>query len=215
MAITFPRAMPAEAVASMSFEPSRVDFMNPEQSGAMRSLAAGNPLWKMSLTIGRDQEVSADAWRAFVDSLDGSGRQFYGSDLSRPLPLAYIATGLPGGFSGTADDWSVNADRDVLTLEGLPVGFVISIRDYTEFRWGGGTKRTMVRAVEGAVADGDGTATFTVRPPVPTVVSDGAGARLDNPTCVMRLVSGETSIGEMDALHSVDGRIVAIQDLIA
>lgn len=219
MALTFPRAMPDQAIADLYFEPERIDYASPEARGRQASVQAGFPLWRMAFNFGRQEEQVGAEWRAFVRSLRGASRAFFGWDPARPLPLLYAA-GLPDGWNGDAASWAVNADRDVLTLQlgGARAGFQLSIGDYVGFRWGGGDKRALVACLEDGVADGSGQITVTVDPAVPggitTIVPADAVAQLDKPRALFKLIAGETRIGRLDGLHMIDGEIAAIQELV-
>ena len=69
--------------------------------------------------------------------------------------------------------------------------------------------------VEPATANGSGVLSgLTVEPAVPTLVPGGAVAFLNEPDCLMRIVTEETSMGEIDSLHSGGGSVVALQDLL-
>lgn len=224
MALIFPRAMPEGGVDSQSFDIARVDYASPRTDGRQDSITAGFPLWRMSLTLNNGDVDETDEWRAWVLAQRGSQRLFFGRDLTRPFPRACpegfdgMTRAGGGAFDGAATSWSFNTARDELTLTGLPPGLPLSLNDYAGFRWGAagaGARRALVRAVEAGTASGAGVVTVTVEPPLPTIVPGGAVAYLNRPECLMRLIPGETSIGEIDTLHSAGGTIIALQDLLA
>ena len=134
-----PVEMPQMYVAMQSFELERVDYMAPESGGRVNGVQAGFPLWRMVNTLSRMPLAYSDEWRAWLTGMRGATRRFIGRDIARQLPRAYVETGsLPGGFDGEASDWSetINSDDDAeLTLNGLPVGFVLSQGDYIDFRY--------------------------------------------------------------------------------
>jgi len=216
MTLTFPRALPTRAAARQKFEIQRVDFVSPTLGGDVGAITAGFPIWAASWTASVNRSA-ADEWRAFITSLRGSQRLFYGRDYGRPYPLAYVngaGVAWPGGFSGDASSWSVNTDRDVLTL-GVPSGFIITANDYIGFEWTteSAPRRALVRAVESAVAGGGG-AVFAIEPPLPSLVDAGATATLDKPDCLMRQVSEQSEIGELDRRLAVSARLAAVQVLL-
>lgn len=221
MTLTYPRDMPVGGVISQSFEPRRIDYATSATGGRMTSVTAGPPLWAMSLTLRDGDEDEVAAWRAFFASLRGVQRSFLAGDLTRPYPKAYPdgfegmtrASGAP--FDGTATSWSANADYDAPTLSGLPAGFDVSIGDYVMWRWvsGGVKRRALGRAIEPVVASGAGVASVVIEPPLPTLVPANAIADFVEPKCVMRMVVDQSQIGELDALHSASGALVALQDL--
>lgn len=200
MTLTFPRTMPTRGFAEVEFELRRFDVTAPEQGGRLVSVALGvTGLWKMRVrtaTLGMDL---FGEWRAFLDSLRGSSRLFYGLDTARRFPITYPSgfTGLNraggGSFDGTATSWSVNTPRDDLTLNGLPASFRIKPGDMVGFSWST-SKRSLHRALEDVTANGSGVATFNVEPPVQALVSGSAVATLAQPTATMRLIPGSVSI---------------------
>lgn len=221
-----PAAMPDMYVAQQSFELQRIDYAAPEASGRIGGVQAGFPLWSAIYTLGDMPADNSDEWRAWLSGMRGQTRRFIARDIARPLPKAYLDTGLPGVFDGTVATWSetINADGDSeLTLTGLPAGLVLGQGDYIDFRWAatedsvaGLPWRALVRVVTGATASGGGSATVIVEPPVPSAVPDDAEAHLDEPGCIMALILDQTSLNAIDRLYSIrGGQITAIQDIRA
>lgn len=222
MALNFPRDMPMGGVEDESFEIARVDYGYGRVDGSQGAVTAGFPLWRMVLTLSNADAEETDEWRAWVPAQRGAQRPFFGRDLTRPFPRAHAggfggmnrATG--GVFSGTATGWSTNADRDVITLSGLPSALTLSLNDYIGFSWttSGEPRRALVRCVERVVANGSGVLAVTVEPALPPLVPGSAVATLNRPDCVMKLVPSETRIGPLDLVHSAGGTIVAVQHLL-
>lgn len=223
MALTFPRDMPTAAVANQSFDIARVDYASGTSNGRLMSVTAGFPLWSMSLTIGEGDADETAEWGAFFDTLRGQQRTFFAGDLTRPFPRAYpdgfdgMMRAGGGAFTGAATSWSINADRDVPSLEGLPAGLEVGPRDYIMWRWStaGVQRRALARAVESATASAGGVLTVTVEPPLATLVPGSAVADLARPVCVMRQDVKQSGLDPMDALHSATGKLTAFQDLRA
>lgn len=218
MTITFPRDMPDSGASGQEFEIQRIDYGAPEASGFQGGVQVGFPLWLAVWTLGKMGARRSDVWRAWVSTLRGRQRRFYGRDLARPRPLAFI-DGLPSGWSGNATAWSSNVDaydNGLLGLTGFPPSFPMSIGDYVGFRWtnGGEQRRALVRVVEAAVSSGSGGITLTVEPPVPSCVPPGAIAYVERPTCIMQLVTEQTQLAAIDRRLAIGGgKIVAVQDL--
>lgn len=221
-----PGEMPDMYVGLQEFEPERIDYGAPEAGGRVTGVQAGFPLWRAVWTLGRMTLEYSDIWRAWLAGMRGATRRFIGRDIARQLPKAYLETGMPGGFDGECSDWSetINADDDAeLTLSGLPVGFVLSLGDYVDFRWSatedsieGLPWRAIVRVTEGGTANGSGIATVIVEPPVPTAVPDSAVAHVSETGCVMTLILEDTALQAVDPLKAIlGGQITAIQDLRA
>lgn len=221
MALVFPRAMPLLGASTNLFEPDRADFMNREASGRLGAMAAGFPIWRGEWTLGQaiSRELS-DEWRAFVASLDGAARLFYGYDVERRVPKAHPNLSAEfGGWNGQAGGWSQAIGGDgqaVLAMTGIIPGVKLGLGDYVGFRWttGGQQRRALVRCIEAAAASGGGVLAVTVTPAVPTVVPGDAIAYLIEPNCLMRIDPRQTSISAMDRRAKVGARIVAYQDLL-
>lgn len=224
-----PVEMPTMYVAQQQFQLQRVDYEAAEAGGRVIGVQAGFPLWGAVWTLGRMPEDNSDEWEAFIDNLRGATRRFIGFDLKRLFPKLYPdGFGSFGAFTGAAADWSstINTDGDCeLTLElgSAAAGLVLSKRDGIDFRYtatetaiAGLPWRAFVRVVEGGTADGSGTVTVLVEPPVPTAVPVSAIAHIDEPGCVMAIVSDQSNLQAIDRLYSIGGgQITGIQDLRA
>lgn len=224
-----PAEMPQNYVALQQFELQRVDYSAPEASGRIGGVQAGFPLWSAVYTLSRMPIDNSDEWRAWVSSQRGSIRRFIARDLSRQYPKLY-----PDGFAafspftGTAASWSetINSDDDselTLVLGSAAAGLELSVGDYIDFRWSatetavsGLPWRALVRVVQGDTADGSGSLTVIVEPPVPSAVPNTAVAHIDQPGCTMAVVTDQTSLGGIDRLYSItSGQITAVQDIRA
>lgn len=226
MAISLPLAPPALGPASEYFEIDRVDYST-SAGGRSSGVTAGFPLWRCRWTLGRaiGRETSEE-WRAFHASLRGVQRPFFAYEYARPYPLmtprgfAGLTRAGGGAFAGAATTWSVNVERDVITLSGLPAGFVLSLTDYIMWRWTGDDlpglgiqRRALCRVVQPAVANASGVISVSVEPPLPTLTPGAAVADLAKPHCVMKLDTSQTQIGEKGRTLRIDGQIAGLQDL--
>lgn len=220
MTITFPREMPLVGVSQQMFELQRVDYLSPDARGRIGGITAGFPLWRAEWTLGKLGPALSDEWRAWMASLRGQQRMFYGYEVGRRLPRTYL-NGFPGGFTGPLSGWTQTIGTDgtaTLALTGMTAGFVLLAGDYIGFQWGSGNlTKAMVRCIEGATANGSGNiAAIAIEPAVPSVVPGGATAYLNNPVCFMRMISSESAPGIIGRRGGLDGgKIVAIQDLRA
>lgn len=220
-----PLTLPTSGMARQRFEIERQDFLAPEASGRIGGVQGGFPRWLAEWTIGRVGTAKSDELRAFWSQLRGALRRFVGRDLARPLPLAHI-DGLPVGFDGSATSWSENitADADselTLHLGAAAAGLVLTPGDYVGFKYdateasvAGLPWRALVRVVEGATADGSGVVTVVVEPPVPACVPATAIAHLDEPGCIMALVTDKSNLDAIDRRLAISsGTITAVEDL--
>jgi hypothetical protein len=227
-----PIEMPIDFYAQVDFDIQRDDYSAPEASGRLGSVQAGFPLWQGVYTVDVVGQDESDAIRAFKDRMRGQARLFLGRDILRPYPKAHsggfagMVRAGGGAFSGAATAWSetITADSDSdVTLHGLPAGFTLGLCDYIGFHWvatetsvAGLTWHACVRVVEGGVADGTGTVTVTSEPPLPMAVPPGATAYLNQPACVMRLVTDQTKLQAVGRRLAIQGgQIVGIQDIRA
>jgi hypothetical protein len=218
--IVFPRPIPSVGAMAQAFELERVDYLSPEGGGRIGGVSAGQPLWKMAVSLNNLKERDADLWRAWVLAQRGPQRHFLGFDIDRRMPIRH-RDGRP--FTKRAASWSESLNDDnlaLLTLNGLLPGTILSIGDYVGFRWdaagapaGTFRRRALVRVIAGGVGGAEGSITVAVEPSVPPVVPPNAEAHLDMPACLMRLT--EAKLGEQVIGYTAAGsRISAIQDLL-
>ena len=212
--IQFPQTMPTVGASAQSFEPERVDFLSPEAGGRLGAITAGFPRWTMRITLNAMTFDQADIWRAWLAIQRGPQRPFFAFDMDRREPRHH-RDGRPYAPSATVWHQQVREDGLAeLTLEGVFRGQVVGVGDYVGFVWDGG-KHELVRAVGTAIANASGIITVPVEPPVPSIVPPEATAVLRNPGCLMRLVPGETKLGEQgQSFFTAGSTIVAVQDTI-
>ena len=217
MALVFPRVMP-QGVNAVGFELQRFDYMSPESGGAIGSVTGGLPRWAGRWTLAEREPRSTGEWRAWVASLRGSQRTFIGRDYSRPRP-AFYAGGLPSGWNGDLTGWSQTITADgqaIFSVTGLYGGMGVGAGDQTDLRWTGGDgeeHRFLVRCVQDNPSSG-GAASFPIEPPIPSWVPSNATAHMNEPGCVMRLVTGETTISDVSLIGSIAGTVISgLQDL--
>jgi hypothetical protein len=228
-----PIEMPADLYTSHEFELQRVDYSAPEASGRMGGVQAGFPLWLAVYTLDGGLDVDeSDQARAFMAQIRGATRRFVGRDIGRPYPKAH-KSGFAGMtrpdaslFDGSATAWSeaITADNDSqVTLQGIPAGLELGLGDYIGFRWvatessvAGLTWHACVRVVEGGTAAGTGELTVTSEPPIPAAVPAGAVAYLNEPACIMTLVTDQSKLQPINFRLAIGGgQFVGAQDIRA
>ena len=228
MALTFPRDLPSlTTLASARFEIDRADTFGKDGAGKLGGVQLGWPLWRLDLAWGDGiTEAESDEWAAWVLAQRGPQRTFWGFNPMRRQP-AHYPTGVNGmaraGVGGTLDangdasSWSINANRDVLTLNGMPNGFRLRYQDLVGFRWSAGAKRTASRVVEEGAATAGGVLVVTIEPPLhSSVPASGAGcvAHVALTKVLMRLDPTKTEVGEMNEHRVRPGRISALQEFV-
>lgn len=211
MALSFPREMPEAGIISSPLRLERVDYLSPEQSGRTLAVTAGFPLWRLTVNLQNMLFRDADIWEAWLLSLRGPQKLFYGFDPVRAMPRAHLRT----RFQAAPASWSqaLAADVPYLSLTGLMPGQVVAVNDHIGFVWDV-SKRSLVRSLETQAADALGHVTVAIEPAVPGVTPSNAIVNLRKPTCLMRLVPGESQLPDPTLGYvPAGGRIVAIQDL--
>lgn len=166
--------------------------------GDIRVADIGPALWSFSADCSvllQDQLLDI---AAIIGGMGGARGTFFAFDPMRPAPKA-DPTG--AGLSGaTVRVNSVNVtDRSLMSLRGLPAGYVLSRGDYISFNYANPVTSTASVALHrvtaaSVTANGSGiTAEFAVHPPVlPGVVTGASGAicRLTNAYAEFRLKPG-------------------------
>lgn len=192
MTITYPRAMPSTRVLRHYFEPQPAQAEAPENGGRGVGVSLGETLWQMKLDTTPGSEAEFDLWRAWLASLRGSQRLFYGRDMYRPLPRMYplgfgdLTRAGGGAFDGTSSTWEIGSDT--IEIETLPAGFRLVHGDYIGFQWGS-DKRSLHRVLEDVSANGSGVGVWTVEPGPNPSIPNGAVINLVRPTCAMFLTA--------------------------
>ena len=215
MTIVFPRWMPTVGSNGLQFEPEPVDYLSPEAGGRIGAVAAGFPVWTMKIALGNMTFDDADVWRAWLAVQRGGRRRFIAFDIDRQVPR-FHRHGRPYNPKPTAWSQAINADDlAIVSLGGLLPGQTVAIGDYVGLVWDG-EKRALTRAVETARAGAAGTLSVACEPPIPPTVPAGAAVTLRRAGCLMRLISGETKLGEQGLGYFTGGStIAAVQEFVA
>jgi hypothetical protein len=225
-----PIPLPSSGMSGQYFEPQRVDYSAATADARVGGVQAGWPLWLAIYSTGTIGQRKSDEVRAFMARIRGAIRWILARPLDRPFPLAHI-NGFAGltrpdssPFDGSALTWleTITSDEDSeITLTGLPPGLQGSIGDYIDFVYpatdaevAGLEWHVPVRLLDDATADETGVMIVACEPPVHPAVPAGAVAHLDNPRCVMRLLSDQSKLGSIDRRLAIkDGTIACIQDI--
>lgn len=219
LTITYPRTLPSARVIDVVFELEPQESFSPEQGGRFTSTELGPPLWTLSIGTTPPSELEYSKWRAWLSSLRGAGRLFYGYDVRRPYPLMYppatfaeLTRAVSGGaFDGTSTSWSVNTDRDEITIgaasgQELPVGFQLVEGDYIGLKWDT-SLRSVHRVLQQANANGSGVGTYVIEPPVNDDVPADATINLVKADCLMAVTKRDPpSAGNRERRISFEAR---------
>ena len=165
------------------------------------------------------------ARRAWLDSLDGAGREFYGYDVRRPVPythrrddiLAMLRAVSGDPFDGTSATWTTNAGRDEITIgdnagDELPLGFQLIEGDYVGLQWQNedtAQRRSLHRVLAPFAADAGGVAILSIRPVINVDVPADAVVNFIKPSCLMAVTKRDRSAEHKDRRVSFE----AVQNL--
>jgi hypothetical protein len=161
------------------------------RSGGTQSVEYAEPRWRgefVYFPMGRAEFQRLQAW---LDTLRGAGRTFYGYDQLKPFPVSY-----PGGFGGLAraGGGAFDGTGTVSLLSGsgftvstLPSGLMLKAGDMVGLVEG--AKRGLFRLSEDATANEAGVVALSVEPRIPPgqSFSSAAIANFVRPACVMTL----------------------------
>lgn len=177
MALTYPYPLSflADCLTGdrISLELRRNDEMSGSGDGRFWTYSLAKPLWHVDIALYSKSAAHAREINAKIYALDGS-TPFYWMDPFYTGP----ASGNPGAGQTVA---AISADRDAISIAGLPAGFEVTAGDYFSVTHTSGREYFGTFA-EGAVANGSGaTTSLTVRPVVPFGVAVGATIKLTNP----------------------------------
>jgi len=119
-----------------------------------------------------------DAWRARLKALEGGLKQFRGRPTSRCYPIAY-PNGTGMGNVSAVKVGTIGANRNTMTLTGLPSGYVVSVGDYLQIALNNLHQVVNVAGTE-----------IEVRPHLWPTIATGNAVKLVKPSCLMTIVPG-------------------------
>lgn len=174
MAITFPLSMPDFGIHTMPMDLDRVSAKVASRASEISRIEIAPSLWKTTIETRVLVGTEYDYWRSWLSTINNYGR-FYLWDANHRFP-SYYKTGfgtmnraVGGAFDGTCRVVNVNSlNASEITLDYLPIGFVLTHGDYLAFDYDSGTKRALHRVLlgGGGVSNASGFVTLTVEPPV-------------------------------------------------
>jgi ferric-dicitrate binding protein FerR (iron transport regulator) len=215
--IAFPRALPDELpILGMTFKRQPMQEVTPLRSGKQIVKNLGPTLWYARWQSDRMTPDESGPVRAWCDTIEENGEQFYGYDKLREYPLAY-ALGWGGltvdgqPFSGDGTLSNVALNNVEVSLADLPAGFVLSPGDYLAFDYST-SLRALHRCSAAATANGAGALTVEVRPHVRPGWAADAVVHLHRAAARMVMLPGTLDDRE-EAPHFVTTAFEAIQSL--
>ena len=199
MALTFPLAA-AEFFDTLKVR--QMTFDCPEQvqvartgGGEILPANIGPRLWTGEVSLVHHRFYVAAPVLAMISALREPGASFLAYDLTAPAPQSD-----PDGVAlatVTPLILALPSDARMLSLKGLPSGFVLTAGDYLGFSYGTNpVRRALHRVVSGVVAGGTGqTAAFEVTPPRRPGAAINTAVSLVKASCKARIVPGSVAPG--------------------
>lgn len=204
MTITFPRDFPA-SISSVSGQTTLKRNQTVALTGDGPDVAEiAPPIWKGEYTIIVKGRAAIAEMAAWFTSLRGGLRTFKGIPVRAGLKLYRWPLMHPRGFTGLmllGVQWNglgklsaIGAQRDTITINGIPNGVTLSIGDFVSFAIG--SRQHLFKILEGGTS-ATNAVTVTVEPTVrPDAVTNG-DVRFEYPYCDM-VISGDYTFPEND-----------------
>lgn len=181
MTITYPRDFPTDTdFESVQFELQRFDLTSQSVRGTAQVMENAVPLWMAEYQVVPMYADDFQRFQAWLNSLRGGQKMFWGYDPAREYPAYYgasapaasctLATTVSSGFS--------------IALSGLPSGYRFTAGDLVSVRTA--TSRSLHEVQEDVTATTS--ATITVEPRVSITLTSGAQVDLVRAAAKMRLV---------------------------
>lgn len=170
-----------------SWRPMLAQQLSQTAGGVIRGSYLGETLWYTSL---RTPPLTVDRaldFEAYLHSLNGVKNPFYFADLRRRYPKQY-----PTGAFTDSGTISAFPDGNLVAINNLPAGFVISRGDYFHIQSSG--RRALLMCAEPITANGSGTTgAFSVVPELPVWISVGLSTVFKKPAAKMVLLPDSIS----------------------
>lgn len=189
MAVTYPYALSVLAdrlrIATVSWHIKRNDELSGIGSGQVWQAELASPLWMADIALAPVKGAAAEQVAALVRKLHGSQEQFLLYHPCMRFPQADPTGAVLG--AATVQINSISANRDAISLKGLPAGYTLTLADKMSVAYGSSPVRyAFLEASENAVANGSGvTPEFAIFPHVPAALAANLTVVLKNPSCKM------------------------------
>jgi hypothetical protein len=173
-----PINIPYDHFQSVQFMLRRYTFRNELYGGITQVQEVAAPRWVAQYRTALLTPEQAGVFKSFWDQLRGGMVTFLGYDPSQSVPVAYVRTGLPAGFSGAI---SVGyAGSNTWTISGMPSGFVLQAGDLMQVNYG--DLRGLFRLTNNITGTGG---SASVWPVIPSILQSASSGTLLRPGCAM------------------------------
>jgi hypothetical protein len=193
-ALSFPNfdLMTTLRVAQVAFRLEPQVELRRQGSGASQARDLAPSIWTAEVTSTALSLDALDVLQATVEALDGR-QPFYLWNKRRRIGPQLDPDGSTLGESEVTI-LAIDDDNKRMSLQGLPVGYTLSIGDMLSFAYGSAPSNVALhRVVEAAAAVGDAdgkTGLFEVRPHIRPGADADASVTLVRPYAMMTLVQG-------------------------
>ena len=200
MALVFPLSVAGFLdelpVQSVSFQCPELVEMSQTAGGDLITGNIGNRLWQGEIMLGRLTRAETQDAQVLIDAVRGACRSFMAYHTTYPYPKADPSGSLLGVASPQIK--ALDADTRLISLKGLPAGYVLGRGDYLSFDYRTSpTRFALHRIVDASViANGFGeTALFEVIPNIRSGASANTAVSLAKPHCKALIVPGAVQPG--------------------
>ncbi len=184
-------------IAQAKFDLTESVAANRQGSGEVLTHKTGVSLWAGSISLRSHRIADAEAIKAKVSVLRRPGFAFFIEPYGKEFPRLDPTGSILGVSTPTIQSVAGN-NRD-LTIQGLPVGYVLSPGDYLSFPYTVASigRTALHQIVVGGTANGSGVATVEVTPLLRTGAVAGLAVTLKHPICKAVVEPGSFEPGTM------------------
>lgn len=201
MTVSFPLTDLMDKIQDIRWSLFERQELSRSAAGITYGRSLGSALWRGEWTAKPMLHDDAVSFEAYLHTLDGVMRTFYGGDVRKRFPRMYPT----GAFdeSGAAIA-SLGTNGRSLSIDGLPAGFVISRGDYLAFNYGSSpTNRALHQASETVTCDGSGVSPeFEVRPHIRAGAAINDVVTFKNPRGIFVLEPESIDMRVVGMLHT-------------
>lgn len=178
-------------ISAVKWDIQRNDQFDGDGSGDVWQAELADPLWLADVTLDRDEHDLLKKVAARIRALNGAAQAFLLCDPLSLYPQADPAGTILG--SATVTVGAVNANRSLLSLAGLPGGYILTDGDKVQI-----TQGTTIRFHEvsaGETASGGGAMDVAIWPRLSLNLAAGAAVTLKRPACPVIILPGSHDPG--------------------